>query len=238
MKRFVWTLVLLAANCLTIQNLYSDEVTDAFDKARQAYDAKDYSQSTSELNKALNGIQKIISGLVIQCLPGPMEGWERAEPTSSLNEPTFGILGGSGNTYSVEVNYSKKEPAQQIVISISNIPHIVQIAKAGIQLLSNPFFAKMQEENKSQSQEKIETYKLGDFDGAKTTNVAQKTAETSLFYGDLLVQVRGSGIEDPQIVEKFVQAVNYEELKKFSVNQEKPQEKQPEKQPEPSEQKA
>lgn len=226
MKRFAWVPLFLLINSLAIQNLYSDEVTDALDKARQAYDAKDYTQSTSELNKALSAIQKIMSGLVIQCLPGPIEGWERAEPTSSLNEPTFGILSGGANAYSVEVNYSKKEPSQQVVVSISNVPHIVQIAKAGIQLLSNPFFAKMQEENKTQSQEKFETYKLGDFEGAKTTNAAQKTAEASLFYGDLLVQIRGSGVEDPQIVEKFIQSVNYEELKKFSANQEKPQEKE------------
>jgi hypothetical protein len=224
MKRFVW-MTFLFAGLLINQNSYSDEVTDAMDKARQAYDSKDYTQSSSELNKALAGIQKMISNLVIQTLPGPMEGWERSEPTSNVNESSFGIL--STNAYSVEVNYSKKEPAQRVAITISNIPHIVQIAKAGIQLLSNPFFAKMQEENKSQSQEKIETYKLGDFEGAKTTNANQKSLEYSLFYGDLMVQVSGSGIEDPQVLDKFVQGINYEELKKFTVNQEKTQEQKP-----------
>lgn len=199
---------------LVTQNfLYSDEVTDALDKARAAYDAKNYPQSTQELNNALSSIQKIVSDQVIQCLPGTMEGWERAEPTSNLaHEATFGLV--STRVYSVEVNYSKKEPLQQITISISNIPHIVQIAKAGIQLLSNPFFTKMQQEN--QPEEKMEPYKLGEFEGAKTLNPKQKHIEFTLFYGNLMVQAQGSGVENPQVVEKFVQAVNYEELKKFT----------------------
>lgn len=214
MKNFI----LLAAMLLTASTtVHSDEVTDTLDKARQYYDAKSYPEAARELNAALAGIQKMTSQQIIQCLPGAVEGWERSEPASTLgNEGAFGFV--SANAYSVELTYSKKEPAQQVAITVSNVPHVVQIAKAGIQLLSNPFFAKMQQEN--QPQEKMENYKAGEFEGARTINAAQKRVETSLFYGDLMVQVRGSGMEDPAILEPFIQSVKFEELMKYSASKE------------------
>lgn len=214
MNKTIWMVALLA---LTVTCGLADEVTDALNKASSEYEAKNYSEASKAIHIAQTGIEKIISDQVILCLPGSMEGWEKSEPSSSLgSEGAFGLA--SPNTYSVEANFSKKEPPQQVNITISNIPHIVQIAKAGIQLLSNPFFAKMQQEN--QPEEKVETYKVGDFEGAKSSNLKQKRAEISLFYGDLLVQVKGNGIEDAQILEAFVQAINYEALKKYATNTE------------------
>jgi hypothetical protein len=214
MNKTIWMIAVLA---FTVSSVLADEVTDALSKASSEYEAKNYSEASKAINAALKGIEKIISDQVIQCLPGNMEGWEKAEPSTNLgSEGAFGLA--SPNTYSVEANYMKKEPSQQVSITISNIPHIVQIAKAGIQLLSNPFFAKMQQEN--QPEEKVETYKVGDFEGAKSANLKQKRAEISLFYGDLLVQVKGNGIEDAQILEPFVQGINYEALKKYASNTE------------------
>lgn len=217
MKQMKYFFAILVFSWTSNICLQADEVTDAIDKARKAYDSKDYALTSQELNSALSGIQKLISQEVIQCLPGPMEGWERTEPSSSLaDQGPFGMI--STNSYSVEVNFSTKEPAQQITISISNIPHIVQIAKAGIQLLSNPYFAKMQKEN--QPEEKLDTYKLGEFEGAKVSNEKQQRAEITLFYGDLMVQIKGSGVKDLTTVEKLAQEVNYDKLKGFSANKE------------------
>lgn len=194
---------------------YSDEVTEAIDKAKTAYESKNYPQATQELNNALGGIQKITSRLVMQCLPGPMEGWERTEPTSTLDhQSTLGLI--SANAYSIEVSFHKKDPQQQVVITISNLPNIVQLAKAGLQLLSNPFFAKMQEENNPE--EKMEAFKVAEFEGARTVNKSQKRINVHLFYGDLLVQIAGTGVDDPSVVQKFTDDIKYEELKKFSVN--------------------
>lgn len=213
MKRWMMAVFVLALN-FNIQTGVScgDEVTDTLDKARQAYEAKNYTQSLDALNQALLQIQKLVSQQVIQCLPTAMEGWQRKEPSSTLaNEATFGLV--SSSIYSVEAEFSK-EPSEKVTVSISNIPHIVQIAKAGLQLLSNPFFSKMQQEG--QPQEKMEPYKLGDFEGAQTINTAQKEIQITLFYGDMMLQVKSSGVEDFLIVEKFAKAVKFDELKKFS----------------------
>ncbi len=193
---------------------FSDEVTDTLDQAKQAYNDKNYLKAIEFLNQGLTQIQKLVSQQVIECLPGTMDGWQRTEPASNLgSEATFGLI--SSNAYSVEVNY-KKEPSQKVTVSILNIPHMVQIAKAGMQLLSNPFFSKMQQEG--QPQEKMEAYKLGDFEGAQVMNTTQKETQIMLFYGDLMLQVKSSGVEDFQEVEKFAKAVKLEDLKKFSGN--------------------
>lgn len=211
---------------LAVTTIYSDEISEALISAKDAYDHKKYSESSLFIHKALGGIRRIISSQIMNYLPGELEGWERTHPTSNVDTgESIGIV--STQNYSVEVRFTQKEQNQQVTVTISNIAHIVQIAKAGIELYKNPFFQKMQQER--QTEEKIETLTVKDFEGAKTTNTKSKRHEIVLFYQDLMMQMRGSGIADPATLDAFLNAIDFDGLKNFSgeirQGQEKPIEK-------------
>ena len=210
----------------TLITIRADEISDLLGQAKDAYEKKNYPQSTQLIHKALGGIRKIISSQIMEFLPDEIEGWSRSAPTSSLDTgESIGVI--SSQNYSVEVKYSDSKQNQQVSVTISNIAHIVQIAKAGLELYKNPYFQKMQKER--QTDEKIETLNVQGFEGAKTTHTKSKRHEIVLFYQDLMIQIRGTGMEDPTRLDVFTNAVNFEGLKDFSKeitqNEEKPADK-------------
>ncbi|MBI1870587.1 MAG: hypothetical protein HYS07_05255 [Chlamydiae bacterium] len=197
--------------------LQADPVTDAIDQARQAYEAKDYVKSADYLDQALRNIKMFISQEVEKLLPQSLEGWEKIESSSDVEGgKLFDLV--SPRVFSVEVGFKKLEPPQQIKISVSNVPHIVQIAKAESEMLSNPFFAKIEEKNSSG--QKMEVYQQGEFQGVKTVNVQYKEIELTLFYGDMMVRLKGLGVEDSKTMDLWVRAIHFDDLKKFTKKEE------------------
>ena len=192
----------------------ADEILDALQEAQSAYQQKDYKATGAAAQKVINGVHELISQEVVSYLPGDIPGWKRGEAsTTSAGEITFGTP--NPNTFSVEVSYLKEEGGGQVTVIISNIPHVVQIAKAGAQLLSNPFFTKMSEQK--ENAEKAEEYQLGNFKGIKKINPSSKRIEYAIFIHDhTLVQVKGSNIENMDGIEQFIQGVDINNLEKFS----------------------
>jgi len=195
--------------------LCADEVTDLMLKAEKAYTAKNYNYSVKYLNQAAHKIQDILAEKLAAFLPKEIEGWKRGE----AKKETLGDASGQyilfSGFFSAHVNYRKADGPEKVKVTITNAPQLTQMARIPMELFKNPFFKQMAE--KEDQSEKIDPFTIQGIEGYKRAAEDANESDIFLFEGNVMLQVQGQGIGDPQRLEKFIKNSDLQGLKQFSA---------------------
>ncbi len=170
---------LFAAACLALPfAAFADEVEDAINEAMKLYKEGKYSEASTSLQIALNGINEKKGGTISSALPDKIGEWKGGEVD---NTNALGILGG-GTT--VARKYSKTDRNASITI-IADSPMIGQV----MGLMANPAIAGLAG---------LKMKKAGD-----NTVTIQKDAGMGQIVVDnrFLIQIQGSDLKEEEILE-------------------------------------
>ena len=193
--------VLLAVALVLVwaQAAFADEISDTIEKGKELYQEKKYSEASGELQFAVGQIQNLQAEQRKQLLPDPLPGWTAEEASASA--ASMGLFGG-GVTASRA--YRKEGANEYIEIEILSESPLLQTV---LMFLTNPMMASAQPNTKLvriKGEKGLEKFSAQDEDGELSVVLDGKT----------LVTVRGSEITDKDILYDYVDAVDFEQVRK------------------------
>jgi hypothetical protein len=159
-------------------------------------------------------VQDILSQELAGFLPGEIEGWKRGEVMSESIDNSSGAAQAFSSFFSASVEYGKEDAEDSVLVNLTNAPQIVQMAKIPFELLQNPYFQKMSEEE--DAGEKIETYELNGLEGYRRIIVDDREAEITIFHGDVMLHVQGKSLSDLKRIDQFAAQADLEGIMRFS----------------------
>jgi len=192
----------------------ADEVTTLIKQGEKSYTDKQYKESIKFLNQAAKKIHDLLAQKLASFLPKEIDGWTRGE----VKTETLGDAGGQfmlfAGFFSAHVSYQKPNGPEKVKVTITNAPQLTQMAKIPMELVKNPFFKQMaQEDDKG---EKVDTYTVQGMDGYTRTGKAAKESNIFVFQGDVMLQVEGKNIIKYERLEKFVKKSDLKGIKQFA----------------------
>lgn len=191
----------LIAGLLTLPMLIStpswaDEVTDQMSEALKAYEEKDYKAAIDELKYVTIALQKLDQAENQKLLPEPLEGWTAKEVDNNDSQMAMSILGGGS---SMKAGYQRE--TEQVDIEImANSP---MMAMMGM-MINNPALAS--------SEKGTEAYRYKRIKGIKKVK-NDKTEITLLLAGQIMIKVTGQKLQDPAVLEQYLDAMDMNKLK-------------------------
>ena len=199
MKRFM---VLILGTIFTVLLLGSsvfaqeDEIIEAIDFAKMAYTNDEYREAVSQLNKALNKINKKIVVELKGFLPEPFGGWDADKPEGGASG--LALL----SELSVKRRYYKRGTGKSIDVEIlSNAPKIPSIRM----WLSNPRLMN--------AEEGLAVDEINRVRCITKYESLNRYAEIDILVGSsFLVVIRGFEARNLDDVKKFAKKIKIEEL--------------------------
>jgi hypothetical protein len=215
MKKIKKIFVLVSCAAFMLAGLTAaDEVTDLIKQGEKAYTEKQFKASIKFLNQAAARIQNLLAEKLASFLPGEIDGWKRGEVKKETLDDAAGEYMLFAGFFSAHVTYQKTDGPETVKVIITNAPQLTQMAKIPMELIKNPFFKQMSEED--ESGEKVDAYTIQGMDGYKRT--AQETGEADIyvFQGDVMLQVEGKKITKAEGLERFVKQSDLAGIKNFA----------------------
>ena len=178
---------------------YADDVLEAIQEAKEAYNEKAYTEAVESLEYAKQLIQQLTSEGLKNFLPKPLEGWKAKEAKSQ----NLGMMGGSAG---IEQEFWKAGSGSQgrsrVTMTIMGESPMFQ----GMMNMFNPAIigstgGKLQKIKRNKA---IVKYSLDNRDGEIMINVVKK----------YLVIVKGSNVDKEDLM-NYAKAVDYKGLKSF-----------------------
>lgn len=184
--RSLLPLAVLAAALATVR---ADEVTDALNEARTAYEAGDFSAAIQSLDYASSLIRQKSAGVLERALPAPLAGWEAdSADNTAAGAAMFGGMTQSQRQY--------RQGDKSVTVSIQKDSPLLQMAMA---YLANPALAgPNSRQARIGGQRAMIKYERDDRSGEIQIVVA----------GTTFVQIQGYGVDEADLT-AYANGVNF-----------------------------
>lgn len=196
MKTFIFGFTVLGLAVLP-GFAYADKVETRIQGATEAYQEGDYADAIEELESAVAEIQEKLNQRYLMLLPEAPAGWEAREGEAQTDR--MALMG--GGTHLIR-EYVRDE--EQITVEMmANSP---MLAALNI-VLNNPAMLA--------GTPNTEPYRYKTYRGIKKIQ-DNGNVEVSLLVGNTtLIQLKGSNLEDPETLEKFLDAMDFDKIKQM-----------------------
>ena len=178
----------------------ADEVTDQIEEGLKLYKEGKYAQAASELEFAVQQIRQRQAVLLKDLFPDPLSGWKADEPeTKAAGAAFFGGGISASRTYykggsQIEIEFVSESPLLQSMLMF----------------LSNPMLMAASGEG--------ELVKIKGYKAINKYNANERSGEINIVVANkVLVTVRGSGLEGPDILMDFAKATALEKIERFAL---------------------
>ena len=179
--------------------LFADSVTEQIEAGLKAYESGEYKQAITELNFAIAEIQEKIDEQSKKLFPDPLPGWQ-ADEAEAQSIPMMG-MGGS----TLSRSYHKEESGETVEITlVADSPMIQMFAM----MMTNPMLL--------QSDPSTKVFRHGGKRGLMKHEKGSREWEATLLLGSgrILVQVKGSGLQDDGPVKAYLDALDLKKVEK------------------------
>lgn len=182
----------LLALALTCAPAAADEISDQIEAGRKAYETGELRSAVQTLQFAIAGIQEKINLSLVELLPPPLEGWTADEPEAQTGGVAALITGTN-----LSRRYHREDGAEVEITITADSPLLSMMGM----MLANPMLM--------QSSPGTRTFSHAGHRGMVQHEVDARRWEISLMVGaNILVQVTGSGLDDRQTVEDYLNAID------------------------------
>jgi len=186
------TLTLTLALTLLAPGIRADEVTDQLDAARKAYDGGQLRSAIQALSFATTRIQEKINDQLLTLLPEPLPGWQADAPQTEAG----GIAAMVAGTI-ISRTYRRADGAEVELRLMADSPLMAMMTM----MMQTPLLM--------QASKEMRAYTHRGFQGMIQHEDGSNTWEISLMVGNrILVQVKGTGIQDQKPAEDYLKALN------------------------------
>lgn len=176
----------------------ADTIHGQLDAARSAYDAGDLRGTVQTLEFAIAKIQEQITARLWTLLPDPLPGWQADEPASQ----SLGILNALTGT-NLSRRYYDEEGAE---IEISIVADSPLIGMMGM-MFANPMLL--------QATPVTSSFLAQGYRGILEHEKGSQDWDMKLMLGGrVLVELRGSGLEDKAPIQAFLEAMDLKAIEK------------------------
>ena len=182
-----------------------DEVDVLITKAQAAYRGGKTQEAVDLLQKAIQKIQQSGEKGIVACLPPVAEGW-KADPADSTSG-SWGVGGEAMQWTQVERTYEREKDPVRVSVTITSSPQLMLGPKQMLQMLENPQYRAMLNQDPSQ---KIEVVKAEGFAGFKTLE-KDSSAQVMLMGESFMVMVDVDRCDDA-LLDTFMKGLDLKTL--------------------------
>lgn len=175
--------------------VYGDEVEEQIQLGIQAYQSGRYAEAIEELQFAVSQVQDLLNDQYLELLPEPPEGWQAQ--AGEAQTTSIAMMG--GGTHLVR-DYVRGD--EQITVEMmANSPMLAALNV----VLNNPAMLAGSPDTRP--------FRYKGYKGVKK-NPQSGNVEISLLVGaNTLVQLKGTRLEDPETLDVFLGAMDFEAIK-------------------------
>jgi hypothetical protein len=207
-KMRVKTMVsLIAAFALVVvpfgTSAMGDEIADQIREGLGLYEKGNYSEAVRSLSFAVGQIQQKQASGLKDIFPDPLEGWKAKESTGDFTSASF--LGGG---ISASRHYYKDDSDRAVDIEIVTDSPLLQSV---LMFYNNPAFHAGQPGTK--------LVKIKNRNAIQRFSSQDREGEMSIVIGNrMLVSIKARGMDKPDEMVAFANAISYDRLEKFLQN--------------------
>jgi hypothetical protein len=174
----------------------ADDITDQLDAGKALYEKGEYAKALSELQFAINDIQKKVSERYVTVMPGAPAGWEADEP-----EAQSGAMLGGGQV--ISRHYHEQNGDGQMTLQVSVDIPMVQAMSA---MLTNPALISADPQAKR--------VRVGGENAVLKWNAASKSGEVTMVLGNrILAQLEGQNLKSDAVLQDVMKNWDVKPLK-------------------------
>lgn len=190
-------LVLLLVVNAHFSSAQQDEIVDVIDQAKEAYVERDYQQAASQLQKAWQMVNQLLTEELKTFFPEPTKGWRADSPTSAVTGMTF-LVG-----FNARRSYYRKGGGSSVDIEfISNASKISTYRM----WLVNPTLM-------SQTSARTRISTVAGFRCIEKYDAIDRYAELNFLPGsNLLVTLKGYDMKDTKELQKLADKIDWNGL--------------------------
>lgn len=171
-----------------------DEIVEQIELGLELYQEGEYGAALTELEFAINDIRKLMSGRLGETFPDAPAGWSAGEVESAGGGSAAALMGGGGAM--LQRNYREEEGDGRLEASLMVDNPMVQGMAA---LFNNPAMVA--------SQPNLERVRMGRESAIVKWEADRGRVEaTMLLDGRILMQVKGQGIDSPDVAVELLRA--------------------------------
>ncbi len=171
--------------------LAAEGVLEEIDSARKLYESGDLDGSLKALDGSANLIRDQMRSRLLGIFPEPLEGW-RADPPRMRSDPATIAIAGTN----VSRRYSREDGSQVKLALLIDPPSFSFLSMAVLAPVV------------SGKQDGLTPYSLGQWNGSLEHTTPGSYAITLVVGDRLIVQARGFGLSDPQVLGRYLEALN------------------------------
>ncbi|MCE9665406.1 hypothetical protein LY622_18440 [Halomonas sp. M5N1S17] len=172
----------------------ADEVVEQIELGLELYQEEDYGGAVTELEFAINDIRKLLSGRIAETFPDAPEGWTAGEAESAGGGGAAALMGGGGSM--LQRNYREDEGEGRLEASLMIDNPMVQGMAA---MFNNPAMIA--------AQPNMERVRMGRESAIVKWEAERSRVEATLLLdGRILMQVKGQGVESPDVAVELLKA--------------------------------
>jgi len=171
----------------------ADEVEDQINLALDSYRSKDYKAAVDDLNYAVAQIQEKLDSTNATLLPEPLDGWTATEVEN--NSAGMALMGGG-----TQMSRSYQRGSESLEISIiAGSPMMAGL----LMMINNPMLLSSSPDMKPYRHKRIKGMQ----------QVSGNRVETTLaLAGQIMVQVDATNLADPAVIEKYLEAMDFDQI--------------------------
>ncbi|HEY0526731.1 MAG TPA: hypothetical protein VGD08_25290 [Stellaceae bacterium] len=197
MNIFRGSAAIVAVLALAATPALADDITDQLDSGKALYAKGDYAQALSELQFAINDIQKKVSERYVAVMPAAPAGWEADEP-----EAQSGAMLGGGQV--ITRHYHEQNGGEgQMTLTVSVDIPMIQAMSA---MLTNPALISADPQAKR--------VRVGGDNAVLKWNAPNKSGEVTMMLGSrILAQLEGQNLKSDAVLQDFMKNWDMKPLK-------------------------
>nr|WP_157174606.1 hypothetical protein [Thiocystis violascens] len=196
------TLLALAAALTLSGAVRADDVTDQLESATKAYESGELRTAVETLNFAIAKIQEQMTVGLLKLLPEPLAGWQ-ADSGESQSGGMAAMITGT----TLSRRYFREDGAEVTLSLMADSPMMPMLTMA----MSMPFVM--------QANQDMKTYSLKGNRGMLEHAADSDAYEITVMVGNrLVIQGKGSGLQDPKAVEQYLETLDLDAIQKALTN--------------------
>lgn len=174
----------------------ADKVEEQIQQGLDLYQSQEYGAAVTELEFAISDIRKLMSGQIAETFPSAPAGWSAGEASSQSEAAGAAALFGGSMGTMIERQYTQDDGNGEITATLTVDNPMVQSMAA---LLNNPMLMA--------AQPNTERLRIGRETGMLKWEPERSQAEATLLLdGRIMLQVKGSDLESPDVVADLLKA--------------------------------
>lgn len=204
--------------CFFSLNAYGEEApnktADLFSQAQQEYLENTPEKSIITLQELIKIIRREVANSMTDLLPSNFIGWTQTNLNTNPERSPFPTVMPGANSktqFNLSATYKSDLDNTRVIVSITNIPHLVQMEQAQINMLFNPMF---QEALKKEDPKNIEKLEINGCESYFELIEDENQLVLKIFaYNTSLIKIDCKQTQDKELAKMFADAVNWEKLK-------------------------